>query len=152
MKLAEALVLRADLGKRMSQLKGRAMNSAVYQEGAAPAEDVAELRADYERMAAQLVTLVERINRTNLAVMLPSGETLTAALATRDGLQWRRSFLLEVSAAANATRTRMTRTELLMVSAVPISEYQKEADDLARRFRELDTAIQSMNWTADLLD
>lgn len=39
-----------------------------------------------------------------------------------------------------------------MVSAVPIAEYQKEADDLARRFRELDTAVQAMNWTADLFD
>lgn len=68
MKLAEALVLRADLGKRMNQVKARAMNSAVYQEGTAPAEDVTELRADYERMAEQLVGLVERINRTNLAV------------------------------------------------------------------------------------
>lgn len=152
MKLAEALVLRADLGKRMNHLKARAINSAVYQEGTAPAEDVAELRADYERMAEQLVALVERINRTNLAVTLPSGQTLTAALAARDALQWRRNFLLEVSAAANATRTRMTRTELLTVSAVSIAEYQREADDIARRFRELDTAIQAMNWTADLLD
>ena len=152
MKLAEALVQRADLAKRMNQVKNRAMNSAVYQEGTEPPESVAELRSDYERMASELARLVERINRTNLSTTLESGRTLTAALADRDALQWRRGFLTELATAANGSQMRMLRTELRMVSAVPVAEYQKEADDLARQFRELDTAIQATNWSAELLD
>jgi hypothetical protein len=152
MKLAEALVQRADMAKRMSQVKNRAINSAVYQEGAEPAENVAELRTDYERMANELSRLVERINRTNLAVSLPNGQSLTAALAERDELQWRRGFLTDLATAASSNQARMLRTELRMVSSVPVAEYQKDADELARRFRELDTAIQATNWSEDLLD
>ncbi|MGE3076761.1 MAG: DIP1984 family protein [Dehalococcoidia bacterium] len=152
MKLAEALVSRADMQKRMSQLKQRAMNSATYQEGSAPAEDPVALRADYDRMAAELASLVERINRTNLSVTIPSGQSITAAIAERDSLQLRRGFLADLASTANSTQVRMLRTELRMVSAVPIAEFQRDADDLARRFRELDTSIQATNWSVDLLD
>mgnify|MGYP001302633714 CR=1 FL=1 len=43
MKLAEALSLRADLQKRVIQLKVRLKDSAKIQEGDEPAEDVKEL-------------------------------------------------------------------------------------------------------------
>jgi len=152
MKLAEALVQRADLAKRLNQVKSRAVTSAIYQEGGTAAEDVASLRADYDRMAAELGSLIERINRTNLSVRLPSGQTVTAAIAERDTLQLRRGFLVDVASAANGSQMRMLRTELRMVTDVPVAEYQREADDLARQFRELDTAIQATNWSAELLD
>lgn len=152
MKLAEALVLRADLQKRMGQVKQRAIASATYQEGAEPAEDAVALKRDYDRMSGELAKLVERINRTNLVVQVPGGETVTTALAERDALSQRRSFATDLAATATTGQMRMLRTELRMVSAVPVAELQREADDLARRFRELDTAIQATNWSADLLD
>lgn len=43
MKLAEALSNRADLQRRISQLKGRLKDSAKVQEGDTPAEDVKAL-------------------------------------------------------------------------------------------------------------
>lgn len=152
MKLAEALVLRADLQKRMGQVKQRAVNSAFYQEGTEPAEDAVALRRDYDRMAGELASLVERINRTNLAVPIATGQTITAALAERDTLGLRRGFAADLANTANSGQVRMLRTELRMVSAVPVGELQRDADDLARRFRELDTAIQATNWSAELLD
>jgi len=39
-----------------------------------------------------------------------------------------------------------------MVSALPVAELRREADDLARQLREVDTLIQRTNWEADLLD
>lgn len=152
MKIAEALVLRADLQKRMGQVKQRAINSANYQEGTEPAENALELRSDYDRMAGELETLIERINRTNLVQTIATGQTVTAALAARDVLGMRRSFLADLAGTANSPHLRMMRTELRMVSAVPVAQFQREADDLARQYRELDTAIQATNWTADLLD
>ncbi len=152
MKLAEALVLRADLQKRMGQVKQRAIASAFYQEGTEPAEDAIALRREYDRMAAELATLVERINRTNLVVQVSEDRTVTSALAERDALNQRRSFATDLASTATTGQLRMPRTELRMVSAVPVAELQREADDLARRFRELDTAIQATNWNADLLD
>ena len=46
MKLAEALQERADLNRRMEQLKRRLTSNALVQEGERPAEEPAELLAE----------------------------------------------------------------------------------------------------------
>ena len=67
MKIAEALALRADLQKRLEQLKQRLVKNARIQEGDAPEEDPAELQAELEKSARELTVLIQRINRTNAA-------------------------------------------------------------------------------------
>jgi hypothetical protein len=49
MKLAEALLLRADCQKRIEQLKSRLLGSARVQEGEQPPEDPEKLRPRSER-------------------------------------------------------------------------------------------------------
>lgn len=39
-----------------------------------------------------------------------------------------------------------------MVPALSVSELRRQADDLARQLREVDTLIQRTNWEVDLLD
>ncbi|WP_345475734.1 hypothetical protein [Actinoallomurus oryzae] len=39
-----------------------------------------------------------------------------------------------------------------MIPALPVAELRGQADDLARRLREVDTLIQRTNWEVDLLD
>jgi hypothetical protein len=46
MKIAEALALRADLQKRLEQLKQRLVKNARIQEGDKPEEDPAELQSE----------------------------------------------------------------------------------------------------------
>ncbi len=53
MKLAEALILRADSQKRLAQLRDRLGRNALVQEGESPAEPPAGLLAEYEQVAAQ---------------------------------------------------------------------------------------------------
>src|SRR6267154_1132966 len=65
MKIAEALALRAALQKRLEQLKQRLIKNARTQEGDAPEEDPVELQSELERSARELVSLIQRINRTN---------------------------------------------------------------------------------------
>src|SRR6266481_1145799 len=65
MKLAEALILRADCQKRIAQLKGRLLVNAKVQEGDAPAETPQELIAELGRVSTELLDLIKRINRTN---------------------------------------------------------------------------------------
>jgi len=90
MKLAEALANRADLQRRVEQLRGRLQNSALVQEGESPPEDPQELLEETERIVSELERDVRRINRTNLAATLADGETtLTDALARRDALTLR---------------------------------------------------------------
>lgn len=150
MKLAEALQLRGDLQKRLEQLSSRLYNNATVQEGEAPAEDPAALLEEYEDCAGQLETLIARINRTNCETRTDSG-TLTELLARRDCLKMRvRTYQDFLSAASNLTR-RTTRSEIKILSAVPVPEYRKRADALSRQLREVDGVIQGANWTTELL-
>ncbi|MET7418914.1 DIP1984 family protein [Dactylosporangium sp. NPDC005555] len=154
MKLAEALALRADAARRVEQLRARIVGSARFQEGETPAEDAAALLAESAAVLDELESLIRRINRTNAATPLGDG-TLTDALARRDVLRLRHNV---VTTAANASAGdgqrghRQLRSELKMLSALPVADLHAEADDLARQLREVDTAVQRTNWEADLLD
>lgn len=154
MKLAEALALRADAARRAEQLRARIAASARYQEGEPPAEDAAALLAEAEGVLGQLESLIRRINRTNAATPVAGG-TLTDALARRDVLRLRHGVVTNAAEAAAGDRQRgfrQLRSELKMVSALPVSELRRRADELARELREVDTLIQRTNWEVDLLD
>jgi hypothetical protein len=56
MKLAEALILRADCQKRFAQLKARLLVNAKVQEGDQAAEDPKEISAQLEAVADQLAS------------------------------------------------------------------------------------------------
>src|SRR5829696_6609655 len=70
MKLAEALANRADLQRRIEQMRGRLQKSALVQEGESPPEDPQELLEETERLVSELEGYVRRINRTNLSATL----------------------------------------------------------------------------------
>jgi len=151
MKIAEALALRADLQKRLEQLKTRIVKNARIQEGDKPEEEPVELQAELERSAQELTVLIQRINRTNAASSFGSG-TLADALAERDILKIRYNTYRELATAAGTTQGRVTRSEVKFVSTVSVAAIQKKADDLAKQYRELDTRIQEVDWLTTLLD
>jgi hypothetical protein len=152
MKLSEALALRADTQKRIMQLRERLRASALVQEGEAAPEDPQELLAELDRLLGQLRDLVGRINRSNLAAHLPDGTSLTDALAERDTLALRAGILEALAEAATNRVNRYSRTEIRMVPTVDVGAVRREADAVARERRELDTAIQGVNWSTELLD
>ena len=150
MKLAEALILRADCKKRLEQLKARVIRNARVQEGDAPAEEPQGLLAEVERVARELADLVKRINRTNSATAFGDGLSLSDALAERDALGVRHRLYNELAQAASISQDRYTRSEVKYVSAVSVTDAQQRADELAREFRSLDARIQELNWKVEL--
>ncbi len=152
MKLAEALATRADIQKRLKQMSARIVTSAVHQEGESPPEDPMVLVSECERLSIELADLAARVNRTNLAAILPDGSSLTDALAERDRLRLIRAIYAEAAQAASGAQARFMRSELKMIRAVDVPELQRRSDDAARRHRELDTQIQEINWTMELVD
>ncbi len=155
MKLAEALALRSDAARRAEQLRARITASARYQEGETPAEDASALLAEAGEALDELESLIRRINRTNAAIVVREGGTLTDALARRDVLRLRHSVVTSAADAAAGEGQRgyrQLRSELTMVPALSVSELRRQADDLARQLREVDTLIQRTNWEVDLLD
>lgn len=152
MKLAEALILRADHQKRLAQLKQRLLRNAKVQEGDDPGEDPKTLLSEFEAVAGELEDLIQRINRTNSQSRISSGATLTEALATRDVVRMKADVYRELAQAATITQDRYSRSEVKFISTVDVSAVQKEADRLSKQHRELDAEIQSANWQAELMN
>ncbi len=152
MKLAEALSLRADAQKRIEQLRQRLVRNAKVQEGDAPAEEPNELLEELERVAADCLTLIQRINRTNNATTLEAGLTLADALARRDLLGQRQAVYRDLAQAASVTQDRHTRSEVKFRSTIDIASIQRRADELARDYRTLDVQIQETNWRTELIE
>ncbi len=150
MKLAEALILRADLQKRIEQLRQRLMRNAKVQEGDRPAEEPNALIQELEQATTQLTRLVQQINRTNAATELETEVTLSDALAERDVLKLRHSLYSSLAHEATVTQSRFTKSEVKFASTVDVAAIQTRADELARRHRELDTKIQEANWRVEL--
>ncbi len=136
MKLAEALSERADIQKRIQQLRSRLRrNHALLEE--------------YGRLCERYEELIRRTNLTNAATF-HNGETLTALLARRDALIERISGLNDFLQEASNTAARATRSEIVIRSTVDVSALQKQADELSKQLRELDVRIQGLNWTTEL--
>lgn len=152
MKLAEALTARADLQRRIEQLRTRITANARFQEGEEPSEDANALLVDAEADLARLRDLIRRINATNARLDLGTDGTMTDALATRDVLRLRHSLLTDAAASAsgNTQFPRQMRSELRQISALPVAELRANADRVAQELRELDNRIQQANWTNDL--
>jgi N-methylhydantoinase B/oxoprolinase/acetone carboxylase alpha subunit len=151
MKLAEALVLRADRKKRIEQLKQRILRNAKIQQGEKPAEDPEALIAEMERISDELLLLIQRINRTNSATEMSKGLSLADAIASRDILVLKHAIYRDLAQAATVTQDIRTKSEIKFRGTVSVPKIQEIADNLARDHRELDTRIQEMNWKIELL-
>lgn len=151
MKLAEALILRADLQKRMEQIRNRLYNNVLTQEGEEPSEDPYGLLKEFMFLQDELTRTIKAINRTNNNTPFDGERTLSEALVERDDLLARRSILASAAQRASEKQDRYSRTEIKYVSIIDIKDFQKQADILAKKFRELDTKIQGMNWNVDLI-
>ena len=149
MKLAEALNLRADLQKRIAQIKERLNNNIKVQEGDEPAEAPEALFQELDATLSQLQEMIFRINRTNLATVW-DGRCLTDMIAEKDTLALRISVLREVLGNANVRSDRYSRNEIKFVRTIDVSALQKQIDALSKQLRELDVKLQQANWMTEL--
>lgn len=151
MKLAEALQERADLNRRIEQLRYRLNNNVLVQEGEKPLEDPAALLEELESSFTRLEWLIARINLTNCAVKV-EGRSLTELIARRDVLSLRAEAYRRLVEEASQNTHRATRTEIKILSAVDVPALQRQSDDASRELRLLDNTLQATNWTADLME
>lgn len=149
MKLATALSERADIQRRLSQLQTRLNNNAKVQEGEEPAEDPKILLKELDALLVRLEWLMGRINLTNSATV-SDGKTMTELLARRDCLSKRLAVMRSFLDNASAKVDRYSQKEIRILSAVKVSQLQKQVDDVSKELRELDEQIQSLNWTTEL--
>jgi hypothetical protein len=150
-KLAEALAERSDCQIRLSDLQKRLTRSARVQEGDTPAEDTSELMAEIDRTFDRQLYLVSAINRTNARTAFSEKLTISDAIAERDVVGKKRDLLKAVTDAASVRQDRSTKSEVKFVASVSVAKLQSEIDQLAKRFREVDTRLQELNWRTELV-
>ena len=151
MKLAEALLLRAESKKKLESLHHRILANIKVQDNDKPHENPQTLIDEAFELSGQLCTLIKQINACNNATKLTNGQTLSEAIVERDMLIKKRNILASIAAKALEKDYRLTHTEVKMNTVVSVQDIQKQIDTLSKQFRELDTQIQSMNWNTDLL-
>ena len=149
MKLAEALQERADLNRRIAELRSRLADNAMVQEGERPAEEPTQLMAELDRCVAALEERIARINLVNCRTAV-EGKTLTELLARRDCLTVQIGAYRELLSNASQTARRARGTEIKVLSTVNVAELQKRVDAMSHELRVLDNTIQQTNWTTDL--
>ena len=150
MKLATALAERSDIQNRINTISVRLDNNAKVQEGDVPAEDPKALMEELDRLIVRLEDLVARINLTNSGTVY-EGCNITEIIEHRDCLKKKLRLLRDFLNTASDRVTRMTRTEIKIVSTVPVTEIQKTVDGLAKELRTVDEKIQELNWTTELV-
>jgi len=151
MKLAEALQERADLNRRIDELRRRLGNSILVQEGEAPAEDPAALLAELDGAVARLETLMAQINLTNCRTKA-GGLTLTELIAKKDALQLRLSAYRDLVYTAGQSTSRARGTEIKVKAVLKAAELQKQADAMAKELRQIDNLLQETNWKTKLIE
>jgi hypothetical protein len=151
MKLAEALAERSDCQIKIDEIKKRLIRSARVQEGEQPAEDTTELLAESERVFVRLLELVSAINRANSRTAFDTKLTISDAIAERDVVGKRRDFLAGIAEAGSTRQDRYSKSEVRFVATVSVGKLQAEVDQFAKRYRELDTRLQELNWKTELI-
>lgn len=151
MKLAEALQERADLNRKIEELRRRLNNCILVQEGEEPAEDPAALLEELDGAVARLETLMAQINLTNCRTKV-QGMTLTEMIARKDAMLLKISAYQDLVYTAGQNTQRARGTEIKVKSVLKASELQTEVDTLAREIRLLDNLLQETNWKTRLIE
>ena len=151
MKLAEALILRADLQKRIDQLRVRLNNNAKVQENDEPSENPEELLNELDSNINQLKVLIKQINKTN-CVTVSNGQTLADLIAERDTLTLKSNILRGFLNIAGQKVNLYSTTEIKIMSTVDVPALPKELDLLSKKIRETDTELQQANWLTELIE
>lgn len=150
--LAEALLLRADLQKKLASLKTRINENVKVQDGDEPTEDPQQLLLEASRVIDELYRLIGRIQRTNAAAILADGMTMLAALTVRDELTEHHRLLQSAINNAKTEGDRYSYREIKWQKTVDVIALQKQADDIAVKLRQTNVKIQAANWQIMLID
>ena len=150
MKLAEALILRAEYQTKINNLEQRVIQNSKVQDGDEPHEDPSALLEEINRNNQQLATLIKQINAANVRTRLLDGRSLSEAIVDRDMLKKERIILADIVSSVSEKDYRLSHAEIKMKLLINVGDIQRQMDDLSKRYRELDTLIQGCNWLTDL--
>ena len=149
MTLAEALLERANIKSKISELRDRIDDNILVQEDSSPTEDPLQLMPELDSSIQKLEKLVYAINRTNSETVI-DGESITSLIARRDMLNLKYEAYEDFARTARKMSNRARGTEIKIVSCVDYNRVQSLLDKTAKDLRELDLKLQKANLLTEL--
>jgi ferritin-like metal-binding protein YciE len=150
MKIAEALINRADLQKKISQIKIRLSNNSKIQEGEKPTEEPKTLIQELDICLVQLEELIVSINKANINNIVEDKKSIMDLIAAKEVLKLNISIKREFFNSASQLVQNYSKTEIKVYSTIDVVKVQKELDSLSQQLRKLEIKIQESNWKFDI--
>jgi hypothetical protein len=156
LKLAEALIERAALQRQNRSIVRHIDENVRLPEDEEPAVLVENLIEQYEANMLRLSDLIKRINTTNCMTEMDGG-TITDAIARRDCLNSQinayNGIYATVTSHEQHGRSGFGGSDprVKYIRHLDSKKLKDRIDHLSQEFRLLDTALQGMNWTVELL-
>jgi len=150
MKLAELLIERAELQRRIIQTSARLKQFAVVQEGDEPAVKPETLISKLYSLHDQLEGVIVKINHANNSTEFAPGVSLADAIVTREILKSKRSVFESLSKVAEIQQNRYSRNEIRFVTTIDVENAITATDDLSKALRIIDSKIQAKNWEVEV--
>ncbi len=152
MKIAEALIKRAAIKSDLDELKKRMEQNVKIQDGDMVQEDVYGLMNEYIRTTDYLEELICKINHTNQQTMTDDGVSLADMIVKRDTYKNIVKTYKMIYDEAMVKPSRYSRNEIKFISTVDVEKIQASINEYSAKYRALDTKIQGINWTKDLIE
>jgi len=154
MKLAQLLNHRADLQKRMKDLKQRINRNLLVQEGEKPVEQPDNLIDAFIKISYQWREIVRIINMVNNQPLEDSsnGATLSEMVVMRDHLRMLYNMASETHSGLSPRMDRFSRSEIKQIPSIEADKIRKSCDEYAGKLRKLDDDIQELNWSTEVPD
>ena len=150
MKLAEALLLRSDLQKKLLSLQQRIHKNVLVQDGDTPSENPEQLIDEAVLVNKQLFQLIQKIHQTNAQAQANNGKALLDILNQRDQLTAEHRIIQQAIDNTQKDTDRYSVREIKWIKAVSVSKLQKQADEISQSLRLINLEIQASNWQIDL--
>lgn len=150
MKLAELLIERSEIQKRIAQMSSRLNDYATVQEGDQPPFDPEKMLKALDGLHIKLENAIMKINHVNMTTEFESGVTLAEAVTRRDVMKSRRNIYHGLFTASVIRDSRYSKKEIKFVTTLDVDRIMDVTDELAKEIRILDAKIQLKNWEVEV--
>jgi hypothetical protein len=150
MKLAELLIERSEIQKRIAQMSSRLNDYATVQEGDEPPFKPDEMLQRLDGLHVKLEAAIKKINMVNMTTEFEAGMTLADAVTRRDVMKSRRNIYHGLFTASVIRDSRYSKKEIKYVTTLDVDRILDITDELAKDIRILDSKIQLKNWEVEV--
>ena len=152
MKLAQALVDKAALQNKITDLRDRLCANGKIQEGDETAEDLVSLGLELEEClkAHQLASKV--IHRMNHLAHMDPNTTIAEGILKKNHLTQIIATYRHILTTCSLKVDRFSRNEIKQVVKIDLAEVRKKIDEAQAEKRRLDLQLQEANWNTDLVE